>query len=187
MVLLDGPRYPVGMADIFDVIADGTRRDLLMVLLGQLTIIDREGSDESPTGEISVGQIVERMGLSQPTVSKHLKVLRDHGLVTVREDGQHRYYRLDTAPLGEVEDWLIPFLSARLVDGHGVDGHSGAELVDDPRSAAVFAAWSGSDVGETIGRRLAEGSHQARSVISEAGEVVQTLPRKLQRRLFGRD
>ena len=171
MVLPDGPHYPVAMADIFDVIADGTRRDLLKVLLGQYVSADSE------SGEISVGQIVERMGLSQPTVSKHLKVLRDHGLVTVREDGQHRYYRLDTAPLEEVEDWLIPLLSADFDD----------ELVDDPRSAAVFAAWSGSEVGETIGRRLAEGSHQARTVIADAGEAVTTLPRKLQRRLFKRD
>ena len=170
------------MADIFDVIADGTRRDLLKVLLAQLMILDSEGSAGSVSGEISVGQIVERMGLSQPTVSKHLKVLRDHGLVTVREDGQHRYYRLDTAPLEEVEDWLIPLLSAGLIGGH-----SDNEMVDDPRSAAVFAAWSGSDVGENIGRRLAEGSHQARTVISDAGEAVTTLPRKLQKRLFKRD
>ena len=171
MVLPDGPHYPVAMADIFDVIADGTRRDLLKVLLAQYVSADSE------SGEISVGQIVERMGLSQPTVSKHLKVLRDHGLVTVREDGQHRYYRLDTEPLEEVEDWLIPLLSADFDD----------ELVDDPRSAAVFAAWSGSEVGENLGRRLAEGSHQARTVISDAGEAVTTLPRKLRKRLFKRD
>jgi ArsR family transcriptional regulator len=161
------------MADIFDVIADGTRRDLLKVLLGEYV------SADSASGELSVGQIVERIALSQPTVSKHLKVLRDHGLVTVRENGQHRYYRLDTAPLEEVEDWLIPLLSADFDDD-----------VDDARSAAVFAAWSGSDVadvGETIGRRLAEGSHQARTVIADAGEAVTTLPRKLQWRLFGRD
>jgi ArsR family transcriptional regulator, arsenate/arsenite/antimonite-responsive transcriptional repressor len=170
------------MADIFDVIADGTRRDLLKVLLSQLAIVDRDDAAGSANGEISVGQIVERMGLSQPTVSKHLKVLRDHGLVTVREDGQHRFYRLDTAPLEEVEDWLVPLLSAGMLGGQGAD-----DLADDPRSAAVFAAWSGSDVGETIGRRLAEGSHQARSVLTEAGEAVTTLPRKLQQRLFGRD
>jgi DNA-binding transcriptional ArsR family regulator len=160
------------MADIFDVIADGTRRDLLKVLLGQSV------AAATPGGEISVGQIVERMGVSQPTVSKHLKVLRDHGLVSVREDGQHRYYRLDMGPLEEIEDWLAPFLGA---------GEPGVELVDDPRSAAVFAAWSGADVGETIGRRLAEGSHQARTVITEAGEAVTTLPRKLSKRLFKRD
>ncbi len=57
------------MADIFDVLADGTRRDLLQVLL------ERYVSAESPNGEISVGDMVERLGLSQPTVSKHLKVL----------------------------------------------------------------------------------------------------------------
>ena len=164
------------MADIFDVIADGTRRDLLKVLLGQRMIVQKPGSAESTNGEISVGQIVERMGLSQPTVSKHLKVLRDHGLVSVREDGQHRYYRLDTDPLEEIEDWLIPFLSADF----------DADAVDDPRSAAVFAAWSGADVGETIGRRIAETSHQARAVINDAGGAVTSLPRKLSDRLFRR-
>jgi ArsR family transcriptional regulator len=164
------------MADIFDVVADGTRRELLNILLGQRV------SAQSPNGEISVGQLVDRMGLSQPTVSKHLKVLRDHGLVSVREDGQHRYYRLDTDPLEEIEEWLIPFLSSRLLDGQ-----TDADAVEDLRSAAVFAAWSGADMGETIGRRLAEGSHQARTVISEAGEAVTTLPRKLSQRFFGRD
>lgn len=94
------------MADIFDVIADPTRRDVLAVLL------ERYVSEESEAGEISVGDIVEHLGLTQPTVSKHLKVLRDHGLVTVREDGQHRYYSLDSSPLEDIEDWLVPYLSA---------------------------------------------------------------------------
>ena len=167
MVLPERPHYPEVMADIFDVIADGTRRDLLQVLLQQYV------SAASPSGEISVGQLVERLGLSQPTVSKHLKVLRDHGLVTVREDGQHRYYRLDTGPLEDVEDWLIPFLSADFDGGDTDDG------------SAVFAAWAGADMGETIGRRLAEGSHQARTVVSGAGDVVATIPKRLSR-LFGR-
>ena len=91
MVLAGPPHYPDAMADIFDVIADETRRLVLGVLL------ERYVSVESETGEISVGDIVERLGLTQPTVSKHLKVLRDHGLVSVREDGQHRYYSLDAS------------------------------------------------------------------------------------------
>ena len=62
-------------------------------------------------GELSVSDIVGHLGLSQPTVSKHLKVLREAGLVTVREVGQHRFYRLEYSPLEEIEDWLIPFLS----------------------------------------------------------------------------
>lgn len=93
------------MADIFDVVADPTRRDLLRILL--------ERSLEAPSGgESSVGQLVTRLGLSQPTVSKHLKVLRDNGLVTVRDQGQHRFYKLDLAPLGTVAAWLDPFLAS---------------------------------------------------------------------------
>jgi DNA-binding transcriptional ArsR family regulator len=89
------------MADIFDVIADGTRRDILRLLL------DRASDGERGT---SVSHIVQELGASQPTVSKHLKVLRDAHLVSVREDGQHRYYSLSAAPLDEVDDWLVPFL-----------------------------------------------------------------------------
>ncbi len=73
------------MADIFDVVADPTRRDLLTALL------ERYVSPDSETGDISVGDLVDALGLSQPTVSKHLKVLRDHGLVSVREDGQQYF------------------------------------------------------------------------------------------------
>jgi DNA-binding transcriptional ArsR family regulator len=89
------------MADIFDVIADHTRRDILRLLL------DRADAGERGT---SVSHIVAELGVSQPTVSKHLKVLREAHLVTVREEGQHRYYSLDAAPLDEVDDWLVPFL-----------------------------------------------------------------------------
>ena len=124
--------------------------------------------------ETSVGDLVERLGLSQPTVSKHLKVLRDHELVRVREVGQHRYYRLDTAPLEELEAWLIPFV---------VDDED--ELVIDDGGSAVFAAWSGADVGETIGRRVAESTHQARSAIEGAsGRVADRLPVIVRKRLF---
>ncbi len=94
------------MADIFDVIADATRRDILQILL------DRYESDSAVThGGTSVSEIVTALGLSQPTVSKHLKVLREAGLAVVREEGQHRYYRLEYSPLETIEDWLIPFLS----------------------------------------------------------------------------
>jgi DNA-binding transcriptional ArsR family regulator len=88
------------MADIFDVIADGTRRDILQLLR-------ERGTDGRGT---SVSQIVAELGVSQPTVSKHLKVLRDAELVSVREEGQHRYYSLSPAPLDEVDEWLMPFV-----------------------------------------------------------------------------
>ena len=163
------------MADIFDVVSDPTRRDLLRALLEQYV------SAASASGEISVGDLVTQLGLSQPTVSKHLKVLRDHGLVSVREDGQHRYYKLDSSPLEELEDWLIPFLSADF-DTAGFDDD---DLRVDDGGSAVFAAWSGADVGETIGRRVAEGTHQARSALEDVShKVAQRLPSGVRRRLF---
>lgn len=130
-------------------------------------LLERAVARDAAAGEISVGDLVERLGLSQPTVSKHLRVLRDHGLVTVREDGQHRFYRLDPAPLEDLEDWLTPYLEPAL-DDEDVP-------IDDGRSA-VFAAWSGTDVGETIGRRAAEGAHR----------VARSLPTTFRRRLFRR-
>lgn len=90
------------MADIFDVIADRTRRDILHLLL------DRSLAGQDGT---SVSHIVQSLGVSQPTVSKHLKVLRDAELVSVREEGQHRYYSIQTGPLDEVDDWLVPFFT----------------------------------------------------------------------------
>ncbi|HEU5223904.1 MAG TPA: metalloregulator ArsR/SmtB family transcription factor [Candidatus Lumbricidophila sp.] len=93
------------MADIFDVVADATRRDILSVLLA--------GDEQAhANGEVSVSEIVTALDVSQPTISKHLKVLREAGLVVVREEGQHRYYRLDRTPLEAIEDWLIPYTSS---------------------------------------------------------------------------
>ena len=171
MVLPSKPDYPYVMADIFDVVADSTRRSLLAVLLEQYIASD------SSSGELSVSEIVESLELSQPTVSKHLKVLRDHGLVSVREDGQHRYYRLDSSPLEEVEDWLIPFLSADFLD----------DFDDDARaSMGAFAAWSGADVGDSFGRQVAERTHRARSVLHDATEAARHLPRNVRTRIFGK-
>ncbi|MGL4340074.1 MAG: ArsR/SmtB family transcription factor [Rhodoglobus sp.] len=165
------------MADIFDVVADETRRDLLQVLLEHYL------SGKPEAGDISVGDLVEHVGLSQPTVSKHLKVLRDHGLVTVREERQHRFYRLDVAPLEHLEGWLSPFLAAG----------SGDEVAPSTARPEAPAARAGSTMADTLGRRIAEGSHQARTVMSEASvtiheasdAVVQYLPKAVRRRLFG--
>jgi DNA-binding transcriptional ArsR family regulator len=59
--------------------------------------------------ERSVGDLVSELGLSQPGVSKHLRVLRDAGLVEARVDGQRRVYRLRSEPLREIDEWLAPF------------------------------------------------------------------------------
>ncbi|GEK79378.1 ArsR/SmtB family transcription factor [Agrococcus baldri] len=112
------------MADIFNVIADSTRRDILSVLLER----------RSMTGEASVSQIVETLGVPQPTVSKHLRTLRDAGLVTVREDGQHRFYAIVLAPFDEIDDWLMPFIFAE------------SDQEEASLGAAAFAAWAGVNV-----------------------------------------
>jgi len=87
------------MTDLFDVLADQTRRDIV-------TLLHRASGDDT---EMSVGELVEALGITQPTVSKHLKVLRDAGVVRVREDGQHRFYRLDKAPLVSMNEWVAGF------------------------------------------------------------------------------
>jgi len=140
------------MPDIFAVIADGTRRDILTVLL------DAHVSADSRTGDVSVGEMVTALGLSQPTVSKHLRVLRDAGLVHVREVGQHRYYGIEIGPLEVVDDWLVPFLGADLAGGG--DAASGA-----------FAAWAGASVPAPI-RRAAESLPDATDVASGLGRAV---------------
>lgn len=60
-------------------------------------------------GERPAGDFVDALPISQPTVSKHLSVLREAGLVTVRKDAQRRLYRLNHAPLAELDAWLQPY------------------------------------------------------------------------------
>src|SRR5215210_9287588 len=82
------------MATTFEVLAEPTRRRILDLL--------RER-------ERSVGELVAALALSQPGVSKHLRVLREAGLVRVRHDAQRRWYGLNAAPLAEVDAWLQPY------------------------------------------------------------------------------
>jgi DNA-binding transcriptional ArsR family regulator len=151
------------MADIFDVLADGTRRELLTRL-------------ERRAGEVSVTELVAELGISQPTVSKHLKVLREHGLVAVREEGQHRYYRLDPAPLAELDAWLAPFV-----------GEAGGEATTDAGAAStVFAAWAGAEVGDRVGRAAADTAHSARAALEAAQEKLQGAQKRVSDRVWGR-
>jgi DNA-binding transcriptional ArsR family regulator len=78
----------------FAALAEPTRRQILDLL--------REG-------ERPVGTLVDALGISQPAVSKHLRVLRDAGLVDVRADAQRRLYRLRPDPLAELDEWLAPY------------------------------------------------------------------------------
>ena len=60
-------------------------------------------------GELPVGELVQRLGMSQPLVSKHLRALRDAGLVQARVDAQRRLYRIRPEPLAELDEWLAPY------------------------------------------------------------------------------
>jgi DNA-binding transcriptional ArsR family regulator len=77
--------------DAFNAVAEPRRRRILDLLAG---------------GERSVTELVVLLGLAQPLVSKHLRVLREVGLVDVREDGRQRLYRLDARPLKPIHDWV---------------------------------------------------------------------------------
>ena len=149
MVLRAGADYPDHMTDIFDVIADGTRRDILQLLLRHMS--------EGETGT-SVSQIVADLGISQPTVSKHLKVLRDAELVSVREDGQRRFYSLAVQPLEVVDDWLVPFL----VDAYG----DAAPDIDYPTGPLPDSA---AHAAEVVGRAAASAKHAVTSALKRFG------------------
>ena len=82
------------MATIFEVLADPTRRRIL------------DSLRERPH---LVGELVDQLKISQPLVSKHLRVLREVGLVRVRQDAQRRWYELRPEPLAEVDVWLTSY------------------------------------------------------------------------------
>lgn len=65
--------------------------------------------DRLRDGECGVTELVDLLGISQPGVSKHLRVLRDAQLVTARADGKQRLYRLEAGPLGAVDDWIAHY------------------------------------------------------------------------------
>jgi DNA-binding transcriptional ArsR family regulator len=88
--------------DVFNAVAESHRREILDVLM---------------TGEMAVGTIVNDLSMSQPQVSKHLRVLSEVGLVSCRADGRRRLYRLEPARLRPLRDWLANYehaLNARL-------------------------------------------------------------------------
>jgi DNA-binding transcriptional ArsR family regulator len=106
------------MTVVFEVLAEENRRHILDLLI----------EDDRP-----VGDLVGLLPLSQPAVSKHLKVLRDAGLVDVRTDAQRRIYRVRPEPLQEVDEWLGPY--RRRWAGHlnALERH--LEIMDDSGGA----------------------------------------------------
>ncbi|OXM61805.1 MULTISPECIES: ArsR/SmtB family transcription factor [Amycolatopsis] len=104
------------MASTFEVLAEPRRREILDLLR---------------TSERPVGDLVERLRLTQPAVSKHLKVLREAGLVEVRQDAQRRWYRLRPEPLAEIDAWLAPYRRMWHTSLDALERH--LDSMEDPR------------------------------------------------------
>src|SRR5580658_2384426 len=104
----------------FDVLAEPNRRQILDLLL---------------EADRSVGGLVAAMAVSQPAVSKHLRVLRQAGLVEVRIDGQRRIYRVRAEPLRAVDEWLEPYRALWASRLDALDRHLETMAdSDEPRS-----------------------------------------------------
>ncbi|NUP59362.1 MAG: winged helix-turn-helix transcriptional regulator [Pseudarthrobacter sp.] len=125
--------------DVFAVIAESTRRDILVSLR---------------SGDKAVGELVEELAASQPTISKHLKVLREAQLVSMRAQGQKRYYALNRGPLEGIASWLETF-----------DVGSGAK-----------AAASQTAPDQAVPSPLKEGVAAAAASLPPAGRAVQPAP-----------
>lgn len=104
------------MTSLFDVLADDTRR----AIVSRLSALEQDS--DGGLVELSVGELVDVVGVTQPTVSKHLKVLRDADIVRVREDGQHRFYRLNPSALSPVARWVVDVVNV------SPEGHPAMEL-----------------------------------------------------------
>jgi DNA-binding transcriptional ArsR family regulator len=104
------------VASTFEVLAEPRRRQILDLLRG---------------GERPVGELVDKLTLTQPTVSKHLRVLREAGLVEVRHDAQRRWYRLRPEPLAEIDSWLAPYRQLWTASLDALERHLDA-MPDEP-------------------------------------------------------
>jgi DNA-binding transcriptional ArsR family regulator len=155
--------------DVFAVIAEATRRDILVSL---------------QKGDKAVGELVEELAASQPTISKHLKVLREADLVSMRAQGQKRYYALNPKPLEGVASWLETFdVGPAAAASPEVSGPATAEQTrvnvrphaGTPARAGAAATTSGAELPEafaTAGRPSAGEHAAARSVGGELSPAV---------------
>ncbi|MFF5791803.1 ArsR/SmtB family transcription factor [Paeniglutamicibacter sp. NPDC012692] len=138
--------------DIFSALADPTRRQLLQSLRAESR---------------SVGSLVESLGVSQPTVSKHLKVLREAGLVSMRADGQRRYYALELPTFTSLQEWLeafVPPAPALVLVPAGVEQDASHSEVSHQATAAA------QQLGRSVGRGLEQ-------VTGRAQDFLERLPK----------
>lgn len=111
------------MESAFQILAEPSRRAILSLLV---------------SSQQSVGEIERRLGLPQPAVSKHLRVLRDAGFVHATVDAQRRLYRLNPEPLQEIDAWLAPFRRFWSTHLDALERH--LDRIDPPRPARKKAS-----------------------------------------------
>ncbi|WP_309081010.1 metalloregulator ArsR/SmtB family transcription factor [Zhihengliuella sp.] len=148
---------------VFPVISDATRRRILEELLD---------------GDLAVGELVERLGVSQPTVSKHLKVLREAQLVSTRAEGQRRYYGVEVAGLVAAAEWFTPFAELAATAGRTP---SVLRPTVHPAGASGESARA-ARIAETVGAPPASGETAPAGQPARDGQVV----REGQPKEFGR-
>lgn len=144
--------------DVFAVIAEATRRDILVSLR---------------SGDKAVGELVEELDASQPTISKHLKVLREADLVSMRAQGQKRYYALNPKPLAGVANWLETFdvgPRAAVASAPAASSPSARILEEKTEQDAEPVAASPSPVPASAGTRPAAAAAEV-SGVSAGGQL----------------
>jgi DNA-binding transcriptional ArsR family regulator len=152
------------MSDIFNAISDATRRQILGALAAK--------------PGLTVSELVTLTGEGQPTVSKHLKTLRDLNLVTVEASGQTRKYSISIAPLAEVLDFVVGLdatVDSKLATKMGEAGeHLGSwvagsvDWLSDQISEQVIDRIDEDKLGRELGRRLADARFQAEKSARDA-------------------
>lgn len=135
--------------DVFAVIAESTRRDILVALRA---------------GDKAVGELVDELAASQPTISKHLKVLREAQLVSMRAQGQKRYYALNRGPLEGIASWLETF---------DVGTGAGASPAAPGQGAVDRAATDDAVAGPVVPAHLHEGVAAAAASLPPASRTAE--------------
>lgn len=158
--------------DVFAVIAEATRRDILVSLRA---------------GDKAVGELVQELEASQPTISKHLKVLREADLVTMRAQGQKRYYALNPQPLIGIANWLETFDVGRsTAAGMSPAAEASSEAETMPASQRPGTAEAGlaaavSSEGESVSPRSLQGQLSPAVAIPVAVGPDGTVPQQIGR------
>jgi DNA-binding transcriptional ArsR family regulator len=157
--------------DVFAVIAEATRRDILVSLRA---------------GDKAVGELVEELDASQPTISKHLKVLREAQLVSMRAQGQKRYYALNPKPLEGIVSWLETFdvrPAAAVGKSPNVEAGSGPEGTDSAQASQTATEHADADAVASV--LVREGAELSPAVVIPGGTAAplsdDTVPQQIGR------